>query len=246
MSVEIFPDLNAATSAALGCVLRTVADAVRARGRCLIALSGGNTPADLYARMGQAPVVGQLPWPEIELFFSDERCVGPDDPQSNYGMVKRTLLDNAPIPESNVHRIQGELDPATAATAYETEIRESLALPASAVPRFDLILLGMGPDGHTASLFPHTTALSVRDRLVAANQVPQLKTNRITLTVPVLNDAREVVLLVAGSDKAEALKAVLAGPRNPEQYPAQFILPRDGRLTWLVDHDAASQLQGSS
>ena len=242
MSVEVCADLAQATTAALARVLASANDAVRARGRFLLALSGGSTPAGLYRAMGRTPAVEQLPWRKLELFFVDERCVGPDDPQSNYGMVKHTLLNHAPLAADRVHRIKGELDPEAAAAVYESEIRESLRLPGVGIPRLDLILLGMGPDGHTASLFPHTAALLLRDSLVTANQIPQLLTNRITLTAPVLNDAREVIFLIAGSDKADALKAVLEGPQNPEQYPAQLIKPRHGRLTWIVDRAAAARL----
>jgi 6-phosphogluconolactonase len=242
MNPDVFADLDQATSAALDHLERLAREAMRARGRFLLALSGGSTPAELYTRMGQAPAVDRLPWQAIELFFVDERSVGPTDPQSNYGMVKRTLLDHAPLSSAKVHRIKGELDPAAAALSYEAELRGTLSLRPDAVPRFDLILLGMGPDGHTASLFPHTAALAIRERLVAANEVPQLQTTRITLTPPVLNDARHVIFLVAGADKADALHAVLEGPPDHARYPAQLVQPRDGSLTWLVDRAAAARL----
>ncbi len=245
-SVRVFAGLTAATDAALELVLEAAAEAMRARGAFSIALAGGNTPADLYGRLAAPPAVERVDWRATQVFFGDERCVPPSDPESNYGMVRRTLLAGAPIPEDNVHRMAGELPPSVAATMYEDELRHVFRIPHDAVPRFDLILLGMGPDGHTASLFPGTAALHERQRLAVANRASQLKADRITLTLPVLNNARLAVFLVSGADKADALSAVLEGPPAPERYPAQAVRPGDGRLVWLVDEAAAAKLSQNS
>jgi 6-phosphogluconolactonase len=241
-ALRIFAGLAAATDAALELVLSAAAEAVAERDSFSIALSGGNTPADLYRRLAAPPAVERVRWPAVQVFFGDERCVPPGDPESNYGMVRRTLLAGAPVPAENVHRMAGELPPGVAAAMYEDELRNAFRLPHDALPRFDLILLGMGPDGHTASLFPHTAALVERQRIVVANRVPQLNTDRLTLTLSVLNHARQVMFLVAGGDKADALAAVLEGPPAPERYPAQSVRPTDGDLIWLVDEAAAAKL----
>lgn len=238
----IVPDLEAATSAALACVLSTARAALTARGRFTVALSGGNTPRGLYTHLAGSSAASELAWDRVELFFGDERGVPPEDPESNYGMVKDALIDHVRIPDRNVHRIRAELGPEAAAVAYAADLSSSFHLTPGEMPRFDLVLLGMGPDGHTASLFPHTEALAVHDRLAVANRIPQLRADRITLTLPVLNAAREVLLLVTGADKAEALAQVLEGQPDPERLPSQSIRPAKGRLTWLVDRAAASRL----
>ena len=218
-----------------------------ARGRGTIALSGGSTPRRLYARLAAEPWRGRVAWERLEFFFGDERHVPPDDPQSNYRMAREELFDRVPVPAANVHRIRAEdPDPARAARGYEEEIRRVFALSPEAVPRFDVALLGLGPDGHTASLFPHTTALAETRRLVVANRVDKLDTWRITLTAPVFDAAALVLFLVAGADKAEALRAVLDGPPAPDSFPAQRIRPTGGRLLWLVDRAAASKRAASA
>ena len=190
-----------------------------------------------------------LNWERWQIFWSDERCVPPTSPDSNYRMAKETLLD--PLAHRNaaprmVVRLAGEGDPEAAAAAYERAVRETVpANPnsgAGQLPRFDLILLGMGADGHTASLFPHTAALAETERLVVANPVPKLDTTRLTFTFPLINAARRVLVLVAGADKAPALHEVLAGPRDPDLYPSQRLHPVDGAVTWLVDAAAHAQL----
>lgn len=241
-AVRVFTDLAAATEAALELVLSLIDESIAARGQFSVALSGGNTPSDLYRRLGSPPAADRVPWRQVQVFFGDERCVPANHPESNYGMVRRTLLASAPIPAENVHRMAGELPPSVAATMYEDDLRGVFQLAHGAFPRLDLVLLGMGPDGHTASLFPFTAALAERGRLAVANHVPQLNTDRITLTLPVLDNAREVIFLVSGEDKAEALAAVVEGRLEPQWYPAQSVRPDDGRLTWLVDEAAASKL----
>jgi 6-phosphogluconolactonase len=223
-------------------VVRSADQAVAERGRFTLALSGGSTPKNLFTLLA-ANARSSLPWDRTFFFWSDERHVPPTDPDSNYRMAEEAMLAKVPVPASNVFRVPAEMpDAAVAADAYEQTIREFFALEAGRFPRFDLILLGMGPDGHTASLFPETEALREKSRLVVANWVEKLKASRITFTLPVLNAARAVAFLVSGTDKAPALKAVLESEGPGEQYPAKFVRPSDGKLTWFVDRAAASEL----
>ena len=212
-----------------------------------IALSGGSTPRGLHALLAGDPTVrDRLPWPHLHFFWGDERHVPPDHPQSNYRMAYDTLLSLAPVPAENIHRVPAEEpDAALAAEKYEQELRTFFELKAGQLPRIDCILLGMGPDGHTASLFPGTEALHETKRLVAANWVEKFKTYRITLTVPVLNHADLVIFLVSGAEKAEALKEVLQGDYRPDRFPAQLIRPDNGKLLWIVDRAAAGSLTHS-
>ena len=220
-----------------------LARAAEPSGRFSVALSGGNTPREMHALLTHPPYVGQVNWAIVQFYWGDDRCVNPDDPQSNYHMARETLLDALPISPSQVHRIQTELsDPAAAAALYAEELRRDFSLAPGQLPRFDLVYLGMGDDGHTLSLFPHTSALGEDDRLVVANYVPKLGVNRITLTAPVVNNAANAAFLIAGPDKAAALAAVLEGPRDPDEYPSQLIHPFHGELYWFVDRAAASRL----
>ena len=206
-----------------------------------VALSGGSTPRALFELLAAPENAQHIGWSKVHVFWGDERTVPPDDPDSNYRMTKEALLDHVALPSSNVHRISGELEPALAAAEYEQTLRGFFATR-SGKTRFDLILLGIGDDGHTASLFPGTEALNETERLIVANHVPKLDTWRITLTAPVINDAAHVAFLVAGTGKAEVLKRVLQGPRQPHELPSQLIQPVDGELVWLVDKAAAAQL----
>jgi 6-phosphogluconolactonase len=184
-----------------------------------------------------------MPWQQVHLFWGDERHVPPDDPSSNYGMTRKTMLEKVPIPRVNVHRISAEYsDAKKSAREYEELLRRFFRLEAQELPCFDCVLLGIGPDGHTASLFPGTKALVERKRLVVANWVERLQTYRITMTVPVLNNANHVFFLAAGENKAGILQEVLEGERDPERLPSQFIEPNHGKLVWLVDEAAASEL----
>ncbi|MFY9553057.1 MAG: 6-phosphogluconolactonase [Thermoanaerobaculia bacterium] len=232
----VLPDPDALAREAAEDFTRRALDAA-ARGRFTVALSGGHTPRRLYSLLGdeRAPYRARVPWERVHLFWGDERHVGPDDPRSNYRMVREALLSRVAIPESNVHRIPAELT--DAAARYEAELRRFFALAPGEIPRFDLMYLGLGTDGHTASLFPETTALSVRDRLVVATWVAKLNAFRITMTYPVFEEARAVVFLVAGADKAEVLSAV-RDPARAAAHPAGRIHPRDGELLWLVDRAA--------
>ena len=220
-------------------------ESVQARGRARIAISGGSTPKAAFQLMGDPhqPWRARMPWDQLELFWVDERCVPPDHEDSNFRMTREALLDYAPLRSEQIHRMEGELDPEEAASRYESELRNSFRLEGAQVPTFDLVQLGMGPDGHTASLFPNTTALNEMLRLVVANHVPQQKDSwRLTLTWPVINHARSVFFLIGGPDKAGVLKEVLTGPRDPERLPSQLIHPVSGILTLILDKSAASQL----
>jgi len=207
-----------------------------------VALSGGSTPKLLCELLGSSTFGGRIRWANVQLFQVDERCVPPDDAQSNYRMIRQALLEPAPLPAENFHRMAAERpDREQAAREYAEEMARVLRTPPGEWPRLDLIFLGMGPDGHTASLFPGSEALNERGAWVTTNSAPALKSYRLTLTFPVLNAAAHVIFLVAGADKAETLKKVLEGP--PEQFPAQLIQPANGRLSWLVDQAAATLLR---
>jgi 6-phosphogluconolactonase len=223
-------------------VVRAASEAVAQRGRFTIALSGGSTPKNLFNLLAtNARTV--LPWDRTFFFWSDERHVPPTDPDSNYRMAEETMLSKIPVAAGNVFRIPAENpDAAAAAEAYEQTLRKFFQLEPGQIPIFDLILLGMGPDGHTASLFPGSAGLQEKTRLVIANWVDKMKTSRLTLTLPVLNAARCVTFLVSGTDKAVVLKTVLEEDAPAEQYPSKLVRPSDGKLIWLVDRAAASAL----
>ncbi|HWY21002.1 MAG TPA: 6-phosphogluconolactonase [Candidatus Acidoferrum sp.] len=223
-------------------VIRAATDAVAQRGRFIIALSGGSTPRNLYTLIA-ANASASLPWDQMFIFWGDERHVPPDDPDSNYRMAKESLLSKVAIPPANIFPIPAENpDASAAAEAYEQTLRRFFGLAPGELPCFDLILLGMGPDGHTASLFPETAALQEKSRLVAANWVEKLKASRITLTLPVLNAARCIAFLVSGTDKAAVLREVLEGNAPAEKYPSKLVRPGEGKVIWLVDRAAASEL----
>jgi 6-phosphogluconolactonase len=225
-----------------------VTQAIHASGRFVVALAGGSTPKRLYALLATPEYADRVDWSRTHIFWGDERCVPPDDPASNYRMTREVLLDRVPVPQANIHRIRGEDEPARAAAAYEGELRETFATPAgppSRVPgrRFDLVLLGMGDNGHTASLFPGLAAVRERERWAVAEYVAEVSMWRVTLTPPVFNAAAHVVFLVSGANKAAMLQRVLEGPSEPEVLPAQAIAPSEGTLDWLVDAAAAARLR---
>jgi 6-phosphogluconolactonase len=225
-----------------------VAAAVGARGVACVAISGGSTPKAMFALLADrgAPYFAQVPWDKLQLFWVDERCVPPTDADSNYRMTNEAMLSRVPLHVAQIHRMEGELDPEIAATRYESVIREAFKLHEGEMPVFDLVLLGMGDDGHTASLFPHTSALHEMERLVVANHVPQKETWRITLTSPVINHGREVVFLIEGMGKAQVVHDVFQGAYDPESKPSQLVRPENGSLTVWLDAAAASQLPESS
>lgn len=225
-------------------LVEMASEAAEAQGRVHIAISGGSTPKAAFELLGDRayPWRSQMPWDKLDLYWVDERAVGPDDSQSNYRMTREALLDHVPLKPEQIHRIEGELEPEAAAARYESELRNSFRLEGAEIPRFDLVALGMGDDGHTASLFPNTQGLREIGRLVIANHVPQKDTWRITLTWPVINRARSVFFLIAGADKASVLSEVLTGPQDPDRLPSQLIWPASGILTLILDKAAAALL----
>jgi 6-phosphogluconolactonase len=242
--VRLFDHCSEIASYASKEVARIAAEAVSTRGVFSFVLAGGSTPKMLYALLAEHPTLrNSLPWDKMQVFFGDERHVGPGHADSNYQMAADSLLSKVPLRDSQVHRIKGEYaDTAQAAAEYEEVIRRECSLKAGAFPRFDVLLLGMGNEGHTLSLFPGTKALQESQRIVTRNWVGKLYTERITLTAPAANNAANIFFMVTGSDKAAALKAVLEGPHEPEQLPAQMIEPVNGSLYWLVDSAAGSML----
>jgi len=232
--LEVVSDAERLAQAAADRVVALASAAIVERGRFTVALAGGSTPEPAYALLGEQPLAQEVDWARVEVYWGDERCVPPDHPDSNYRMARRALLGRVPIPGENIHRIHGELPPREAAAAYRLELQDNLGVDG----RFDLVLLGMGPDGHTASLFPGTDALNEGEHSVVAVYVEKLDAWRVTLTLPVINAAHQVVFLVSGEAKADVLARVHAG----EPLPAAMVHPVDGQLTWLVDRDAASRL----
>ncbi len=224
--------------------VQAAAAAVREKGTFNVALAGGSTPKALYSLLVNDPTLrSQVPWDKIHLFFGDERHVAPDHPDSNFRMATEAMISKSPLKPEQVMRIKGEYpDADQAALEYEKALREHFNLKDAEYPRFDLVLAGMGNEGHTLSLFPGTKALHADGRLVVRNWIGKLYTERITLTAPAAGNAAQVIFMVTGADKAPALKAVLEGPFEPEQLPAQLLQPQNGKLLWLVDTAAGSML----
>lgn len=218
--------------------------AVRERGAFHVALAGGSTPKALYGLLATDPVLrSQVPWDKIQMFFGDERHVGPHHADSNFRMVNESMLSRVPLKANQVTRIKGEYpDAEQAAREYEEAITAHFRLKAGELPRFDLLLVGIGNEGHTLSLFPGTKGLHANGRIAISNWVGKLYTNRITLTAPAACAAAEILFMVTGADKALALKGVLEGPYEPEQLPAQLLQPKNGKLMWLVDAAAGGML----
>jgi len=239
-NVLVLDDPEAVARAGADRFVATAQRAIAANGRFSVALSGGSTPKRTYQILADQPYRDALDWARVHIFFGDERCVPPDDEQSNYRMAREAMLSHVPIPEANIHRMRGELDSAEAGRLYETELRAFFA--GAGWPRLDFVMLGMGDDGHTASLFPGTTALRETHAWVTSNWVEKLNTHRITLTIPALNHAAHVALLINGAGKTERLVEVLRGPHEPERLPVQFIKPLDGSIEWILDKAAAARL----
>jgi len=214
------------------------------RGRFTVALSGGSTPKALYTLLASAEYRNRLDWSRVHLFWGDERCVPPDHPESNFRMVQESLLSKVETPPENIHRMAGEKNPQAAAAEYENELRRVFSSSQAAAPRFDLIYLGLGEDGHTASLFPRSAALSEKQRWVAVAYVERLKTHRLSLTLPVINAAAQITFLVAGESKRAIVKQLLGAGGDPSNFPAAKVSPTDGKLTWLITEDAAADLPG--
>jgi 6-phosphogluconolactonase len=236
------PSREAVTAAAADALVAAAVEAIAARGRFLLVLSGGSTPKALYELLATPAYAARIDWTRTHVFWGDERCVPPDDRSSNYRMAREALLDRVPIPPASIHRMRGEDPPQAAADAYQADLRQVCG---PGTPRFDVVLLGMGDNGHTASLFPNLTAVRETSRWVVAEYVGEVKMWRITMTPPLLNAAARVLFLVVGADKAPMLKRVLEGPRDVDALPAQVVSPTDGVLLWLIDQAAAAALTRS-
>ena len=248
VAIEVMPDAAAAARRAAELFAAAAQEAAAARGAFTVALSGGDAPRPFYAMLAHQLFTQKIPWRRVYLYWGDERCVPPDSDQSNYGMAHELFIRHVPIPDDNVHRMRGEDDPEEAARAYERLLSQPPALAAHSqadLPVLDFVHLGLGLDGHTASLFPHSPALAVEDRLVVVNE-GQGTGKRLTLTYPVLNAARRVLFIVTGAAKAGMVAEVLEGLRAPDAIPAQAVSPVHGSLTWLLDEAAAGELSGAA
>lgn len=245
MNIAIYPDADQLSQAAAQYFVQVANEAIVSHGRFTVALSGGSTPKKLYSLLAAEPYRSQINWSLVEVFWGDERCVSPDDPESNYHLAWEGLLSKVPVPTSQIHRVPAdEADRDAASHNYEEEIKR--AFSTDGIPSFDLIQLGMGPEGHTASLFPHQESLQETQRLIMPVTVPKPPPPRLTFTPPLLNAARHIQFLVTGAEKADAVQAVLEGPYQPTEYPAQIVRPQNGEVTWMLDTTAASKLQKRS
>ncbi|MEO8608666.1 MAG: 6-phosphogluconolactonase [Chloroflexota bacterium] len=237
--VQIYPDASSLSIAAAERIVGLADEAIKDHGGFSIALSGGSTPKAIYELLAAPNYIERIDWSNVHVFWGDERCVPPDDVESSYHMARETLLDHVPIPSANIRRIQGEIPPDEAATKYERLLHHFFG---NLSPRFDVILLGMGDDGHTASLFPGTKALSEEKRWVIENYVEAKQMWRVTLTKNAINAAVNVIFLVSGVGKSERLRQVLEGNYRRDKLPSQLIKPEDGSLLWMVDQEAAALL----
>lgn len=240
VTIRIVPSPADLNREAMELILSTARDAFAERGAFHLCLAGGSTPKAVYSLLAAPESIARLSRPGLSLYWGDERCVGPDDSASNYGMARESLIRHIPSANVNVFPMAGEKDPSQSAREYEDLLMARF--PNEDEPVFDLLLLGMGPDGHTASLFPFTSALDERKHWVAANYVPSLSAWRITLTPPLLNRSRRILFLASGEVKAAALAQILVGEPNPHLYPAQLITPITGDVIWVIDRAAASSL----
>lgn len=243
-TVQIYPDTQYLAQAAVEIFIQTAETAIRERELFSVSLSGGSTPQALYQLLASEPFSERVDWARTQIFWGDERCVPPDHPDSNYFKAKTMMLDDVPVPENNIHRILAEHPPEQAAQEYEETLLSFFSSLPSREERenasFDLVLLGMGDDGHTASLFPGTPAIHEETRWTAAQYIDKLASWRITLTPAILNRASLVVFLVSGAGKSDTLQRVIYGSYQPERYPSQVIQPKNGQVLWMVDEPAAS------
>ena len=240
-NVRIFDDLEALSRAAASLFIESCAQGIRTRTRALVALSGGNTPMELYKLLAEPSYAEAVDWAKTHIFWGDERCVPPDDPESNYRQANDALRVRVPIPKENIHRVQGEAEPRESAISYALTLRK-FASPPLSWPRFDFVLLGMGEDGHTASLFPGSPVDITAPTAAVTADYQGRPANRITITPILFNEAHRVVFLVSGESKSQTLANVLNGDYDPDRLPAQRIRPVHGELIWLVDRAAASKL----
>lgn len=243
MHIAIYPDVDVLSREAALYIVRIANEAIGSHGRFTLALSGGSTPKKLYGLLADEPYRKQIDWARVEIFWSDERCVPPDDAESNYRMAAEVLLSHVPLRADQIHRMPAEQPDRDAAShAYNVEMQRTFGT--DGIPSFDLLQLGMGPDGHTASLFPHQPSIHEQQRLVMPIlNSPKPPSERLTFTPTLLNAARNVLFLATGSDKAEVLHAVLEGPYQPDEYPAQIVRPPNGEVTWMLDRAAAEKLE---
>ncbi len=244
-SIFIAPDADALSHEAARYIVRVATEAITANRRFTLALSGGSTPKKLYGLLAEEPYRGQIDWTLVDIFWSDERSVPPDSEDSNYLMAQQVLLSKIPVPANQIHRMPADqTDQDAASYAYTLEMQQTFST--DGVPAFDLIQLGMGPEGHTASLFPHQSSLHEQQRLVMPVTVPKPPPPRLTFTPRLLNAAHHVLFLVTGAEKQDAVAAVLKGEFQPDEYPAQIVQPTKGEVTWMLDPAAAGKIQGNA
>jgi 6-phosphogluconolactonase len=242
MSATIYSDIDTLSQEAARYVVRVASESIATHGRFTLALAGGSTPKKLYGLLASEPYRDQINWALTEIFWSDERCVPPDSEDSNYHLAQEVLLSKVPISADQIHRMPADADDRDQASlTYIQEIQRVFGT--NGIPSFDLLQLGMGPEGHTASLFPHQASLHEQTRLIMPVTVPKPPPPRLTFTPLLLNAATHILFLVTGQDKADALQAILEGEYNPDEYPAQIIRPTQGEVTWMLDPAAASKLR---
>jgi len=233
--LHAYPNKEQMVTATTERVINEIGQAIQERGLCNMALAGGNTPREVYSTLADDPYRDRVDWDRLHLFWGDERMVPPEHEDSNFRMVKETLLDHVGIPDGNVHRIRGEIVPEQAAREYAEFLHNHFK---SDSPRFDIILLGIGEDGHTASLFPGTDAVEECKLYTVGVFVPRLDTWRVTLTFPVLNAAREVLFLAAGKSKSDIVQRIISIKQPAKEFPASMVNPEDGTLHWMLDSEA--------
>ncbi len=241
MRIAIYDDKHTLSQHAAEYIMRIAKESIALHGRFTFALTGGTTPGEVYRLLASEPIQSQIDWQLVHIFWGDERCVPHNNPESNFYLAQEALLDNTAIPKSQIHPMPADqFDRDAASQAYTIEMQQ--AFGTNGIPSFDLIHLGMGPEGHTASLFPHQASLHEKHRLVMPVSVPKPPPDRLTFTPPLLNAARNVLFLVTGSEKADALHAVLEGEYQPDEYPAQIVHPPNGDVVWMLDKAAAQNL----
>jgi 6-phosphogluconolactonase len=241
MHIAIYDDKHTISQHAAEYIMRIARESIDLHGRFTFALTGGTTPGEVYSLLGSEPIRSQIDWQRVHIFWGDERCVPHNNPESNFYLAQEVLLHNVAIPKSQIHPVPADqIDRDAASQKYAVEMQHVFGT--NGIPSFDLIHLGMGPEGHTASLFPHQTSLHEMHRLVIPVTVPKPPPDRLTFTPPLLNAAKNVLFLVAGSEKADALHAVLEGQYQPDEYPAQIVRPTNGEVVWMLDKAAAQKL----
>ena len=244
MHIAIYDDKHTLSRHAAEYIMRIAQESIDLHGRFTFALTGGTTPGEVYSLLGSEPIRSQIDWQLVHIFWGDERCVPHNNPESNFYLAQEVLLDNVAIPKSQIYPVPADqIDRDAASQGYTVEMQH--AFGSNGIPSFDLIHLGMGPEGHTASLFPHQASLHEKHRLVMPVSVPKPPPDRLTFTPPLLNAAKNVLFLVTGSEKADALHAVLEGEYQPDEYPAQIVRPTNGEVVWMLDKAAAQNLQAT-